>query len=150
MDWTTIKSEEDAEYLLSKYYDFHDWYVAGFSYDPLVRSESSSLNLGRFKTDIDTLTVILRDDCKNKNERWPEVELQFDGVWNMAFSGIRDPDPFWGCTIERTERSWIMTGGEGSSLTEEEKQHPDRIRDNIVVVCDQIKWRESFSVERVH
>ena len=80
IDWTTIKSEEDAEYLLSKYYDFHDWYVAGFSYDPLARSEDLSLNLERFKTDIDTLTVILRDDCKNKNGRRPEVKLQFDGV----------------------------------------------------------------------
>lgn len=40
-----------------------------------------------------------------------------------------------------------MVGGEGSSTTEEELQHPDNIRDNIVVVCDQIKWRESFSTE---
>lgn len=147
MDWTTIKTEKDAEYFLTKYDDFHDWYIAGFSYDPLARSEDSSLNLGRFKLDVDSLSITLRSDHKSKNGHWPEVEMQFDGVWSMAFSNMRDSDPFWDCKITRMERNWAIVGGKGSSTTEEELQHPDNIRDNIVVICDQIKWRESFSTE---
>lgn len=106
MGWTTIKTEEDVEYLLTRFYGFHDWYIAGFSYDPIARSENSSLNLGRFKLDVDSLSITLRSDHKGKNGRWPEVELQFDGVWSMAFSNMRDSDPFWDCTIAHMERNW--------------------------------------------
>lgn len=60
MEWMGIKTEKDAGALLERVEGFHDWYVAEFSYDPLARAEDGSLNLGRFKTDVDSLTVTFR------------------------------------------------------------------------------------------
>lgn len=51
MEWIDIETKKDVDALLERVEQFHDWYVAGFSYDPLARAEGGDLNLGRFKID---------------------------------------------------------------------------------------------------
>lgn len=38
MGWIKLTAEEDVELLMEHVDGFHDWYVAGFSYDPLDMS----------------------------------------------------------------------------------------------------------------
>ena len=38
MNWFELISEEDVELLMKHVDRFHNWYVAGFSYDPLDMS----------------------------------------------------------------------------------------------------------------
>ena len=42
MDWFIVRNKEDVATLLDRV-EFHDWYVAGFSYDPLAQSEGDNL-----------------------------------------------------------------------------------------------------------
>ncbi len=66
MDWITLNNLDDVAKLHDRVEGFHDWYVAGFSYDPLALSGDDDLDLGRFKEDVDALTVTFRWDCKSK------------------------------------------------------------------------------------
>ena len=47
MGWIKLTTEEDVELLMEHVDGFHDWYVAGFSYDPLAQSEDDDLNLAK-------------------------------------------------------------------------------------------------------
>lgn len=38
MGWIKLTAEEDVELLMEHVDRFHDWYVTGFSYDPLNMS----------------------------------------------------------------------------------------------------------------
>lgn len=141
MEWMGIKTEKDAGALLERVEGFHDWYVAEFSYDPLARAEDGSLNLGRFKTDVDSLTVTFRWDNKSKGEEWPEVQLKFDGLLVFRFDNYKDPDPIWHGRIERTERGWVFFDDDDVAFTDTERAHPERINSGLLVMCDQIRWR---------
>ena len=141
MVWIRIETEKDAGALLERVEGFHDWYVAGFSCDPLVRAQYEDSDLGRFKIDVDSLTVTLRWDCKSKGGEWPEVELEFSGLLAFRFANFKDPDPIWHGRIEETDRGWVFFDDDGVPFTDEERAHPERINSGLLVVCDQIKWR---------
>lgn len=141
MDWIDIETGNDTNKLLERVEQFHDWYVAGFSYDPLARTEDDDLNLGRFKIDVDSLTVTFRWDRKSKGEERPEVQLEFSGLLAFKFTNYKDPDPIWHGHIEKTDLWWIFSDDDGVPFTEEERAHPERIDSGLLVVCDQIKWR---------
>ena len=42
MNWIELISEEDVELLMEHADRFHDWYFAGFSYNPLAQSGGHS------------------------------------------------------------------------------------------------------------
>ncbi len=141
MDWITIQGKEDVERLLARVEGFHDWYVAGFSYDPLAQSEDDDLNLGRFKIDVDTLTITFRWDCKSKSGEWPEVQVEFRNLLVFNFANFKDPDPIWKVVVEETSKGWVFLDEDNVILGEEERAHPERIRANLLVVCGEIRWR---------
>ena len=62
------------------------------------------MNLGRFKIDVDSLTVTFRWDCESKSGDWPEVQLEFNGLLVFRFANFKDPDPIWHGHIEETDR----------------------------------------------
>ncbi len=141
MAWIDIKTKKDVHALLERVEGFHDWYVAGFSYDPLARAEGGDLNLGRFKVDVDSLTVTFRWDCKSKGGEWPEVQLEFSGLLDFRFANFKDPDPIWEGYIEETERGWAFFDDDGVPFTGEERAHPKKADSGLLVVCDRIRWR---------
>lgn len=146
MDWITLNNSDDVAKLLSRVEGFHDWYVAGFSYDPLAQSEDDNLNLGRFKIDVDALTVTFRWDCKSKSGVWPEVQLEFRNLLVFHFGNFKDPDPIWNAIIEETDKGWVFVDEDGTKLDEEERVNPERIRTNLLVVCGEIRWRPLTAV----
>ena len=142
MGWIELITEEDIELLMEHVDGFHDWYVAGFSYDPLAQSEDDNLSLARFKVDIDALTITFRWDAKTKRGTWPEVQVEFRHLHVFNFSNYNDPDPLWSCVIEKTIRGcWVFADDNGVGLSEEERLHPERIVSNLLVTCDEIRWR---------
>lgn len=141
MDWITLNNLDDVAKLHDRVEGFHDWYVAGFSYDPLALSGDDDLDLGRFKEDVDALTVTFRWDCKSKRGEWPEVQLEFRNLRVFNFANFKDPDPIWHGIIEKTDRGWVFVDDDGDALSEEERAHPERIRANLLVVCGEIGWR---------
>lgn len=56
MEWINVETKKDIKNLMERVEEFHDWYVAGFSYDPLARAEDDDSNLARFE--IDTREVL--------------------------------------------------------------------------------------------
>lgn len=86
MGWIEQATEEDVELLMEHVDGFHDWYVAGFSYDPLAQSEDDDLSLARFKVDTDALTITFRWDTKTKRGTWLEEQVEFRclHVFNFA------------------------------------------------------------------
>lgn len=109
MGWIKLTTEEDVELLMEHVDGFHDWYVAGFSYDPLAQSEDDDLNLARFKVDTDALTITFRWDAKTKGGTWPEVQVEFRHLHVFNFSNYNDPDPLWSCVIEKTSGDcWVF------------------------------------------
>lgn len=142
MDWIELITEEDVELLMEHVDGFHDWYVAGFSYDPLAQSEDDDLSLARFKVDADALTITFRWDAKTKRGTWPEVQVEFRCLHVFNFSNYNDPDPLWGCVIEKTSGGcWVFADDNCDGLSEEERLHPERIVSNLLVTCDEIRWR---------
>ena len=142
MDWIELITEEDVELLMEHVDGFHDWYVAGFSYDPLAQSEDDDLSLARFKVDTDALTITFRWDTKTKRGTWPEVQVEFRCLHVFNFSNYNDPDPLWGCIIEKTSGGcWVFADDNCDGLSEEERLHPERIVSNLLVTCDEIRWR---------
>lgn len=103
MKWQEVRSQDDANYLMRAAEQFHDWYLAGFNYDPLASAADDSKSLSRFTSDINALTVLLRYCSKDKRGEWPEIELQLSSVYKMDFGKLRDPDPFWECWLERLD-----------------------------------------------
>ena len=142
MGWIKLTTEEDVELLMEHVDGFHDWYVAGFSYDPLAQSEDDDLNLARFKADTDALTITFRWDAKTKRGTWPEVQVEFRHLHVFNFSNYNDPDPLWGCVIEKTNGGcWVFADDDCGGLSEEERLHPERIVSNLLVTCEEIRWR---------
>ena len=142
MGWIELITEEDVELLMEHVDGFHDWYVAGFSYDPLAQSEDDDLSLARFKVDIDALTITFRWDAKTKRGTWPEVQVEFRCLHVFKFSNYNDPDPLWGCVIGKTNGGcWVFADDNCDALSEEERLHPERIVSNLLVTCDEIRWR---------
>lgn len=142
MDWLEIRTEDDAECLMERVYKFHDWYVAGFSYDPLAQSKENSLSLSRYKVDVDALTVVFRWDHKRKDGTWPEVRLEFGGLHVFRFSNSNDPDPLWGCAIKKTNGNcWLFADNASIDFSKEELAYPETIVSNILVVCEEIRWK---------
>lgn len=142
MGWIKLTTEEDVELLMEHVDGFHDWYVAGFSYDPLAQSEDDDLNLARFKVDTDTLTITFRWDTKTKRGTWQEAQVEFRHLHVFKFSNYNDPDPLWGCVIEKTNGGcWVFADDNCGGLSEEERLHPERIASNLLVTCDEIRWR---------
>ncbi|MCI9262123.1 hypothetical protein [uncultured Adlercreutzia sp.] len=141
MDWNIVRNKEDVARLLARVEGFHDWYVAGFSYDPLAQSEDDDLNLGRFKVDVDALTITFRWDSKSKSGKWPEVQLEFRNLSEFHFGNFRDPDPIWNGVLEETRKGWVFVDDDGETLSEEERAHPETIRSSLLVICGEIRWR---------
>lgn len=142
MGWIKLTTEEDVELLMEHVDGFHDWYVAGFSYDPLAQSEDDDLNLARFKVDTDVLTITFRWDAKTKRGAWPEVQVEFRHLHVFSFSNYNDPDPLRSCVIEKTIGGcWVFADDNCGGLSEEERLHPERIVSNVLVTCEEIRWR---------
>lgn len=139
MDWSKIQSRADADHLVRIAEHFHDWYLAGIGYEPLARAGSGEKNLARFTTETDSLTILLRYDSVDENGDWPEIELQFLGVYSMGFGTQKEPDPFFECWIEETAWGWAFIGED--PLTDEERKHPYRIKSTLYVVGGELRWR---------
>lgn len=139
MEWRKIQSRADADRLLGIAEHFHDWYLAGIMYDPLARAESGGKNLARFTSETDSLTIRLRYDSVDENGEWPEIELQFLGVYSMGFGPLKEPDPFYECWIEETARGWAFVGED--PLTDEERKHPFRIKSTLYAIGGELRWR---------
>ena len=60
----------------------------------------------------------------------------------IQVSNYNDPDPLWGCVIEKTNGGcWVFANDNCDTLSEEERLHPERIVSNLLVTCDEIRWR---------
>lgn len=140
-EWIDIKTEEDVRQLMERVEGFHDWYVAGFTYDPLAHSDDGGLDLGRFKIDVDALAVTFRWSSKSKSDEWPEVQVEFSNLLHMNFSNFKDPDPIWYGHVEKTDRYWVFCDDDGIPFAEEERSHPENIKSSFLVVCEQMRWR---------
>ena len=107
----------------------------------LPAPKTSILNLGRFKIDIDSLTITFRWDCKSKSGEWPEVQLEFSGILAFRFTNFKGSDPIWYGHLEETNQGWVFFDDDGVSFTDEERIHPEKINSGLLVVCDQTRWR---------
>lgn len=139
MGWNTIHARENADYLMRIAEHFHDWYLAGFEYDPLARVDSDEKNLARFTSETDAPTILFRYDSVGENGDWPELELQFLGVYSMGFSSCKEPDPFYECRLEETARGWAFVGDD--PLTDEERNCPQDIKAGLYAVGGEVRWR---------
>ena len=60
----------------------------------------------------------------------------------IQVSNYNDPDPLWGCVIEKTNGGcWVFADDNGGDPSEEERLHPERIVSNLLVTYDEIRWR---------
>lgn len=138
-EWNIISSQADADRLLGIAEHFHDWYLAGIEYNPLERANDDSKNLARFTSETDALSILLRYDSVDENGDWPEIELQFLGVYRMGFGPVKEPDPFYECWLEETARGWAFVGED--PLTDEERERPYLIRSSLYAVGSTVRWR---------
>ncbi len=144
MNWTNINSINDVDSLMKTVGHFHDWYLAGFTFDPLARAEDDDLNLARFVIDIDSLIVTLRYDSKDKMGRWPELEMKFDGIYVFRFFDANCCDPYYECNLVESDKGWVFCNDE--TLTQNELADPANIKARILVVSDAISWRPNRSL----
>lgn len=60
----------------------------------------------------------------------------------IQVSNYNDPDPLRGCVIEKTNGGCLVFANDNcDALSEEERLHPERIVSNLLVTCDEIRWR---------
>lgn len=86
--------------------------------------------------------LVARWDAKTKRGTWPEVQVEFRHLHMFNFSNYNDPDPLWGCVIEKTNGGcWVFADDDCGGISEEERLHPERIVSNLLVTCDEIRWR---------
>ena len=86
--------------------------------------------------------LVARWDAKTKRGTWPEVRVEFRCLHVFNFSNYNDPDPLWGCVVEKTTGGcWVFADDDCGGLSEEERLHPERIVSNLLVTCDEIRWR---------
>lgn len=147
MEWKEIRSEADVAELMRVAEGFHDWYLAGFQYDPLARAEDGSGNLARFVSETDALSVNLRQDCMDPKGEWPEIELEFMGVETMSFSSYFEPNPFYGLRLVPARRGWLLVDDE-CALTEEVLQSPWRADSSLAVHAAEVRWRRVRGMTR--
>ena len=146
MDWRDIRNKADVDELMRNAESFHDWYLAGFEYDPLARVNDQDKSLARFVGETDSLLLKLRYDSPDRSGAWPEIEIEFLGVDAMRYSSSLGPDPFSECALEETSRGWAFV--EGGALSEEERLDPLNIKANLFVAAGQVRWRCSENVGR--
>ena len=139
MEWISILDLSDVDELMRTAEHFHDWYLAGFQYDPLARAEQDNKNLARFISETDALNVVFRDDSKDKAGNWPELEIEFYDIADMRYMNGTQPDPFFECVLEDTPRGWVFASG--GPLTPEERENPRTIDASFFVRAGQVKWR---------
>lgn len=139
MERNEIRSQVDVGHLMRAVEHFHDWYLAGIKYDPLARADDGSKNLARFMSETDALTILLRYDSTDDRGDWPEIELQFLGVYRMGFGPLKEPDPFYECWLEETTRGWAFVGED--PLTDEERTHPQKVKSNLYAIGSEVRWR---------
>ena len=89
MEWIGIDSQMAADAMMERLDGMHDWYVSGFSYDPLSRAGGTDLSLGRFKTETDSLVVGFRYDSESRDGVYPEFEMMFQEVYQL--SNVEEP-----------------------------------------------------------
>ena len=86
--------------------------------------------------------LVARWDAKTKRGTWPEVRVEFRHLHVFSFSNYNDTDPLWSCVIEKTSGDcWVFADDNFDALSEEERLHPERIVSNLLVTCDEIRWR---------
>ena len=86
--------------------------------------------------------LIARWDAKTKRGTWPELQVEFRCLHVFNFPNYNDPDPLWSCVIEKTIGGcWVFADDNCDGLSEEERLHPERIVSNLLVTCDEIRWR---------
>lgn len=86
--------------------------------------------------------LIARWDTKTKRGTWPEVQVEFRHLHVFSFSNYNDPDPLWSCVIEKTSGDcWVFADDNCDGLSEKERLHPEQIVSNLLVICDEIRWR---------
>lgn len=140
MEWINIETKKDAEAFLRRVEDFHDWYVAGYSYDSLGDCDDGGLNLNRLKEGLDALTVTFRWDCMCKGQ-WPEVQMKFGDVraFDISLGWLQEGCPLYEAFLEETDHGWVLVGDD--PLTSEEWANPAETRANLLVVSGNVKWR---------
>lgn len=140
MDWMDIETDGDVEKLFERVEHFHDWYVAGYSYDPLGSCEDGDLGLSRLKDGLDALVVTFRWDCVHKG-RWPEVQMKFDEVraFNISLGWLQEGCPLYEAFLEKTDHGWVLAGD--GPLNPEERERPTEVKANLLVVSNSVKWR---------
>ena len=68
--------------------------------------------------------------------------MEFRHLHVFSFSNYNDPDPLRSCVIEKTiESCWVFTDDNCGGLSEEERLHPEQIVSNVLVTCEEIRWR---------
>lgn len=142
MEWNNVQSSEDISELMSEVERFHDWYLAGFSFNPLGRASVDRLNLSRDTHETDLLTLTFRYDSADESGAWPELEMQFTGVVAMKFNPA-DAAPFHACNLQKTARGWVFCND--GTLSAEEIANPTAIDANILVVSQSVKWRHKLA-----
>ena len=86
--------------------------------------------------------LVARWDAKTKRGVWPEVQVELRHLHVFNSSNYNDPDPLWGCVIEKTTGGCrVFADDNGNALSEEERLHPERIVSNLLVTCEEIRWR---------
>lgn len=146
MKWRAIRNQTDADELMRIADCFHDWYMAGFEYDPLARTGGQDKNLARFVDETDSLLLKLRYDSRDKTGIWPEIEMEFSGVYMMRYMSQCGSDPFSECALEKLPRGWAFV--QDGPLTEEERENLSDVKAGVLVVGGEARWRGSGFVER--
>lgn len=140
MEWTAVLDQSDVDDLMRTAAHFHDWYLAGFRYDPLARTAHDDKNLARFISETDALNVVFRDGSKDKAGNWPELEIEFHDIADMRYMNGTQPDPFFECVLEDTRRGWVFASG--GPLTPEERDNPHIIDASFFVRAGTVRWRK--------
>lgn len=70
------------------------------------------------------------------------MQVEFGHLHVFSFSNYNDPDPLRSCVIEKTIGGcWVFADNNFDGLSEEERLHPERIASNLLVICDEMRWR---------
>ena len=70
------------------------------------------------------------------------MQAEFRHLHMFSFSNYNDTDPLRSCVIEKTSGDcWVFADDNFGGLSEEERLHPERIVSNLLVICDEMRWR---------
>lgn len=141
MEWRNIRNNHDVEELMRIAECFHDWYVADFRYDPLVRTKDNDKSLARYYEDSDTLFLTLRYDSRDEDGIFPEFDFEFYGVVDMTFGNFKKPDSLWECLLEKVGQDWVLIAED--PLTDEERNSLSKVKSILFFRAKEIRWRRS-------